>query len=425
MILSLSLLARLFFFGFTLWLGAYLAARHSSKAAVRLAGLGIMAYSFLLGMEILGGQIVPALALVPALLWIGAALTLIPEEIPWREALLRLWAFSAIPVFILTLLTPWAATLVVCALLGCAGMVAGLARKAYFRHTLALLAVMTVFLGLSTALVVLPFRFFSSFWGVLALGLDLLFLGALIVLWDAFDEGESLRLHLLRSFLAAFYYAGILAVLVFLAAAVEGGLRFGHLLLLVGVIAFGILTQTFAAPLQQWLDRAAFLQAPEMHRQRDMLYQAAEELPLISAVDPLGLPEEEFVRLTRRALSNLGDLPRLSVSPLVHLPQLADTPNPLERAQKLRALLAEHIERLRPQQPLPFGNTDEWRYYNAVYFPYVAGLKPYARQPANERLGEGERQALEWFQTCVPERTLHNWQNTAAQLLAKSLRSPS
>jgi hypothetical protein len=99
--------------------------------------------------------------------------------------------------------------------------------------------------------------------------------------------------------------------------------------------------------------------------------------------------------------------------------------NPLERAQQLKALLVGQIQQLKPQQTAAFGSTDEWRYYNALYFPYVAGLKPYARYPEKDRLEAASLQALEWFQTSVPERTLHNWQNAATQLVAHSLRHPS
>jgi hypothetical protein len=67
--------------------------------------------------------------------------------------------------------------------------------------------------------------------------------------------------------------------------------------------------------------------------------------------------------------------------------------------------------------------TDEWRYYNSLYFPYVLGLKPYTHRTDKDALDETSRQALEWFQTSVPERTLHNWQNTAAKLVANDLRT--
>jgi hypothetical protein len=37
-------------------------------------------------------------------------------------------------------------------------------------------------------------------------------------------------------------------------------------------------------------------------------------------------------------------------------------------------------------------------------------------------LADYEIEALEWFRQEVPERTLYNWQNKAAELIAQSLR---
>jgi hypothetical protein len=37
-------------------------------------------------------------------------------------------------------------------------------------------------------------------------------------------------------------------------------------------------------------------------------------------------------------------------------------------------------------------------------------------------LDSASEAALEWFQNYVPERTLYNWQNVAARLIAKQLR---
>jgi hypothetical protein len=71
---------------------------------------------------------------------------------------------------------------------------------------------------------------------------------------------------------------------------------------------------------------------------------------------------------------------------------------------------------------MKFGMTDEWRYYNALHFPYVVGLKPYTRRADYDSLDETSRAALDWFQTSVPERTLHNWQNAAAKLIAEEIR---
>jgi hypothetical protein len=142
-----------------------------------------------------------------------------------------------------------------------------------------------------------------------------------------------------------------------------------------------------------------------------------------------GLDDAEFIRLTRRALSHLGSLDRLAASPLTRLPlieqrlsQRGETDNTLERAAELKAVLTESIARLKPRGKGDFGASDEWRYYNALYFPYVVGLKPYSRNGALDDLDAAARAALDWFQATVPERTLHNWQNAAAKLIAHDLR---
>jgi hypothetical protein len=141
------------------------------------------------------------------------------------------------------------------------------------------------------------------------------------------------------------------------------------------------------------------------------------------------LEDAEFVRLTRRALSHYGNLPRLAANPLTHL-SIVDArlaargapQNPLERAAELKEILAESVERLKPRDGGEFGTTDAWRYYNALYFPYVVGLKPYSRRTAGGLdMDEVNRRVLEWFATMVPERTLYNWQNAGARLVAQDL----
>jgi len=95
----------------------------------------------------------------------------------------------------------------------------------------------------------------------------------------------------------------------------------------------------------------------------------------------------------------------------------------LDRAHILKSLLIESIQRLKPQGNEWFGKTDEWRYFNSLYYPYVLGIKPYTRRMEKDFLDESSRQVLEWFQEAVPERTLHNWQNTAARMVAEDLRT--
>ena len=151
----------------------------------------------------------------------------------------------------------------------------------------------------------------------------------------------------------------------------------------------------------------------------------AKGVQIFSNIDGHPMDEEQFFRLTRRAISHLGDLPKLSVNPLMNLPAvLAVSPaNPLDRVHMLKALLIQSIQKLKPHGKEDFGTTDEWRYYNSIYFPYVLGLKPYTRRMDKDTLDETSRLALDWFQNSVPERTLHNWQNAAAKLVANELRN--
>ena len=131
-----------------------------------------------------------------------------------------------------------------------------------------------------------------------------------------------------------------------------------------------------------------FANAPALRRARAGLREVTSALPRVDPdLDLEGLDDAAFVRLTRRALSHYGDLPRLAGSPLVRLPLVTRrlaargaADDALERAAELKAVLAESIARLKLRGPAPFGTSDEWRHYNALYFPYVAGLRPYSRR---------------------------------------------
>lgn len=422
---TFTLIMNLFFFGFTLWLGAYLLARNFQKMTVVLTGLGVIFYAIVLALEIILGRQPNGILLIPALCWIGAALHIIPEDALWRRTIIRGWALTVIPIFILTLLNPWFSLIVVFSLLACVLLIASFKPRARFRNTFAILAVVGLFFSLSTGLLVLPLNWLPRVWMIPALGLDLILLSAAITLWDAFDEGESIRSHILRSFVSSAYYAGALAAIVILAIAIDGEMTLGKLVALVLVIAFGILTQIFSNPIQTMLDRLTMSHESTLTEQREILRETADALPRLSTLDLVDVDETEFMRLTRRAISNLGDLPRLSASPLINLPVVLsqNTTNPLDRTHALKSLLIESIQRLKPNSTEKFGITDEWRYYNSLYFPYVLGLKPYTRRMDKDFLDETSRRALEWFQESVPERTLHNWQNTAARLVADDIRT--
>ena len=149
------------------------------------------------------------------------------------------------------------------------------------------------------------------------------------------------------------------------------------------------------------------------------------------AASPLDdMDSETFVRVTRRALGHYGDLSKLVASPLTALPVIDERlarrgapDQPLERANELRALLAERIAGLKPRDGGDFGTSEQWRHYNSLYFPYVVGVRAYAQNATAAGLDPVARQAWQWLVTEVPQRSLHNWQNAAARVIATDLRS--
>ncbi|BCI86141.1 hypothetical protein NIIDMKKI_13470 [Mycobacterium kansasii] len=100
------------------------------------------------------------------------------------------------------------------------------------------------------------------------------------------------------------------------------------------------------------------------------------------------MDDDTFVRLTRRALGHYGDLTKLVASPLTALPVIDERlaargapDHPLERANELKAVLADGIARLKPRDAGDFGTTEHWRYYNSVYFPTSWACAPTRKTP--------------------------------------------
>jgi hypothetical protein len=444
------LLPGLLAYAVSLWLGLYLLARSPRKAPVRRTAIGLLAYGLAIAAELLRGEapgapparLASLLVVVPALCWSGALIALLPEELPRRAALDWLWARGLVPLSAALLAgAALAGAAVARALLTIAGALAALALAGAFALVIkawralrpaplgGLLAVATLFFGQGCALLIIPLGWMPRPLAMAAIGLDLALLGLAVAIWDAFDEGESLRRDMLRSSIgasgAALLFGGQIAVAMLLLDQPAALLP-----LLLTSVGAAIATQTLSGALAGLGDRLA-LRAPAMERARAELRATAEALPRADgAVDPLALDEAEFARLTRRALSHYGDLPRLASSPLTRLPAIdarlaarGAPDQPLERAAELRVLLAESIERLRPRGESAFGTSDAWRHYNALYFPYVAGLRPYSSRANHGQLDPAGRQALDWLASAVPERTLYNWQNAAARLVAEDLRA--
>lgn len=257
-------------------------------------------------------------------------------------------------------------------------------------------------------------------------------LGLGLVILDAREKGEALLPDLFRAFDYALFTVILFGGQIVLLMVVSTGVTVPLVILLLTVIATATAVQVFLDQVQLAFDRVAFASIPGLRRSRAELREVASTLPKVSQDDPLLLDEDEFYRHTRRALSHFGDLAKLSTNPLTNLSlidqRLADHGTPagtIERAVELKALLVEAIEQLKPRDNGDFGTSDEWRYYNALYFPYVMGVKPYSVRAVHSMEDRASWDALDWFRTYVPERTLHNWQSAAARLVAAYLREQS
>lgn len=424
-----TLLLLVIFYCFSLWLGLYLIQRDWRKGYLRMAGLGLCSYAIALGFRALvfiALNDANALNLLhqffiyqPALLWAGGLLHLLPDESKARNLIPfyyygQILATELLISFNLAGVFPgWAVVLAV-GLPIFVYLILLICEQAKFQQDsrLALTLVGTIFFGLSMGMFI-PNDLFPQFWVILAMGLDLMLLGWGIAIYDAFQEGHTLRRSMWRSLQTTFFICLLIGGQVALAA-LGLGVNPALLSLLLGLLATGIAMVAFA---------------PHLGLVNSARAVESSARNIDPGIDFDAITDTDFIRYTRRALSYLDDLPKLASSPLTQLPLIEarlskrqaniDT---LARANELKAVLVEGIVRLKPHTNILFDSTNEWRYYNAVYFPYVAGIKPSRRQQVKDGLADHEIAALEWFRREVPERTLHNWQNKAAELIARSLR---
>jgi hypothetical protein len=442
-------------FALSWWLGLYLVARDPRKPVLFLAAIGLCGFAVAVGLDAvrvgsaqhgqLLSQIEIYLVAVPGVAWFAVVLELArPGDAAGRlkEALLVL------AVAVLALLGAglagsvdgplraghWAMFAVISAsTLG--AMLVAVRRPAQPVRVSRVVVVATLFFALGNAILIIPLGLLPSWLALASTGIDVLLLGIAVALWDAFDEGQALRADMLRSFIATAVVAILFGGQAMIGMAVAGSdvkIRAALTVLLFTSLVIAISINVLADPLAGLLDRLAFSHSPALQAERAALRDAEAALPLRS-VNPLDdVDEDTFVRLTRRALGHYGDLSKLVASPLTQLPAIdhrlarrGAPDQPLERANELKALLADHIARLKPRDGGEFGTTEQWRYYNSLYFPYVVGVRAYAQNATAAGLDPVARQAWQWLVTEVPQRSLHNWQNAAARLIAVDLRARS
>ena len=421
------------------WLGSFLLVR-GSHPRLRLAALGLIFYAPAITTN--NPTISLALRLLPPILWVGAILYLDQRVTDKHQTLVFLWKWVLLPVTLLLagffLIDPSASStspfIWISLFIGLTPLFWTLMLIQDFisllrpRQATGVLFTATLFFALGEAILLLPNNWLNQQVVLPAIGIDLLFLGFCMAWFDAFDEGETFLEDMFRSFVLTLIIVLIFAGQVEFVIAIQTGFTEGMRLLLTTTIIASILLSVFGDTLQNKLDSVAFSRLPSVREARARLQTESAILSRKDAgVNLAVLNEEERARLTRRALSHFGDLTRLASSPLTQLPgierglktrNVPDTT--LERAAELKALLTESIMKLKPQNAKMFDTTDEWRFYNAVFFPYVVGLRQYSRNQERE-LKTYEKEVIDWFQSFVPERTLHNCQNTAAKLIANDL----
>ena len=431
------------------WLGLYLAGRDPADPTMSRAGLGLVSYALALALSVFDGTVVDAvgyvLAGLPALIWAGVLIALLPAEDPYRAPADRLWRWTILPLGVAELTAaavvggwwePLTAVLVLLPLaLALVLLLRSLARGPVgLRQGVVVLASLLFALGAVAVLV--PFGWLPDGFVLASVGIDLVVLGVVVAVTNALEAGEALGADLRRSAVGAGLVAVVFGGQVGLVSlAVDDGSAGGALRALAfGVVGAAIAVVTLANSIQRLLDRVAFAGTPDLRSSRAELRDAADALPRRdedAGSQLASLDDEAFTRLVRDALRHYGDLGKLVSSPLLALPvvdarlagrEAGREGNPLDRATELKALLLESIERLRPRDA-SFGTSEEWRHFNALYFPYVAGIRPYRRQPDLSGLDDVSRRAFDWLRRYVPERTLYNWQNAAARVVARDLRA--
>ena len=434
-------------FSLSWWLGLYLLARDPRKPVLVLAAIGLTSFAAVVALDAVRtvsgadalGRIEIYLVAVPGIAWFAVLLELSRPCDTWRSRAgeLGLVGVVAAVAFVGAAMAGgvdgplrpghWVMFAAISAsALG--AMVHAVVRRAQPRQVVSFVVIATLFFALGNAILIIPLGLVPSWLALAGTGFDVALLGVAVAIGDAFDEGQALRADMLRSFAATAVVAVLFGGQALVVLAVTGH-DAALTVLLFTSLGIAIAINVLADPLAGVLDRLAFSRSPALRADRAALRSTEAALPL-RRDNPLdGVDEETFARLTRRALGHYGDLSKLVASPLTKLPIIDERlaargapDQPLERANELKALLADRIARLKPRDAGDFGTTEEWRYYNSLYFPYVVGVRAYAQNATAAGLDPVARQAWQWFVTEVPQRSLHNWQNAAARLIAADLR---
>ena len=428
------------------WLGLYLLARDPRKPVLVLAAIGLTSFASVVALDavrvVSGSDVLSSvevyLVTVPGIAWFAVLLEMSRPSDTWRGRageIALVVCVAAVAFFGAAMagnvdgplrMGHWVMFAAV-SLSSLGAMVKAVLVKPP-QPVVTFVVIATLFFALGNAILVIPLGLVPSWLALASTGFDVALLGVAVAIGDAFDEGQALRADMLRSFAATAVVALLFGGQLLIGLAVSGQVTALTVLLFTS-LGIAIAINVLADPLAGLLDRLAFSRSPDLRADRAALRRTEAALPLRSANPLDGVDDDTFARLTRRALGHYGDLSKLVASPLTALPLIDERlaargapDQPLERANELKALLADRIARLKPRDGGDFGTTEQWRHYNSLYFPYVVGVRAYAQNATASGLDPVARQAWQWFVTEVPQRSLHNWQNAAARLIAADLR---
>jgi hypothetical protein len=412
----------------TWWLACYLLGRDPSRPALRRAAVALAIYAVAMAAWTVqpGGTAAQVLLCLPALWWAGVSVSLLPADLPELRMINRGWALATVVFLAMVVLLPDAGRLV--ALAPLVGALVLLWRSGDAVRPRLLPAAFSVIAGLYAIGLIVTLTSMdlgSPILVLCAIGLDLGVMGYLVAVADAVDSGERLHPDLRRSATAALVatvLCGGPAALTILAVPDSKVVTVLQFVLVAVVMSMAGL----AGVVRRALDRLAFLNDDRLRSDRAALQLLAEALPRRRERHRLiATSEEEFSRLTERALDDFGDVGRLLRSPLIHLPTVDRrltgpmAEQPLSRVLELRAVLQESVARLKPDGL--FGTTEDWRHYNALYYCCLLGLRPYSKRVHTDGLDRDARRALDWFRRYVPRRSLRQWQREGARLVAERL----
>jgi len=428
------------------WLGLYLLARDPRKPVLVLAAIGLTSFASVVALDavrvVSGSDVLSSvevyLVTVPGIAWFAVLLEMSRPSDTWRGRageIALVVCVAAVAFFGAAMagnvdgplrMGHWVMFAAV-SLSSLGAMVKAVLVKPP-QPVVTFVVLATLFFALGNAILIIPLGLVPSWLALASTGFDVALLGVAVAIGDAFDEGQALRADMLRSFAATAVVALLFGGQLLIGLAVSGQVTALTVLLFTS-LGIAIAINVLADPLAGLLDRLAFSRSPDLRADRAALRRTEAALPLRSANPLDGVDDDTFARLTRRALGHYGDLSKLVASPLTALPLIDERlaargapDQPLERANELKALLADRIARLKPRDGGDFGTAEQWRHYNSLYFPYVVGVRAYAQNATASGLDPVARQAWQWFVTEVPQRSLHNWQNAAARLIAADLR---